>query len=149
MEVRAVRRQVGIALVFLVLAVAVSTAAATSTLYGTRFKAGETVQFKIEDSTIWWWGCCSCPETSVLGWHITNSAGQTIYNAVNDAPVPVSSWIGTWAQVDADGNPGLALGSTCSTSTRRSVRSPVISPSTIRAPVTTNTGAHHLRSVRL
>jgi hypothetical protein len=103
--VRAVRRYVGIAVVLLVLAVAVSAVATTSTLYGTRFKAGETIQFKIEDSTTWWWGCCSCPETSVLGWHITNSAGQTVYNAVNDSPVPASSWVGTWAQVDANDNP--------------------------------------------
>lgn len=99
------RRYVGIAVLLLVLAVTAGAVAATSTVYGTWFKAGETVQFKIEDSTIWWWGCCSCQESSVLGWHITDSAGRTIYNAVNDAPVPASSWVGTWTQVDADDNP--------------------------------------------
>ncbi len=103
------RRYVGVALVLLVVSVAMfSAAAATSTVYGTRFKVGETIQFKIEDSTIWWGGCCcctSCTETSVLGWHITNSAGQTIYNAINDAPVPASSWVGTWTQIDANDNP--------------------------------------------
>ena len=99
------RRYVGIAVVLLVLAGGISAVAGTSTSYGTWFKVGETVQFKIEDSTIWLWCCCCCPETFVLGWHITNSAGQTIYNAVNDSPVPASSWVGTWTQVDAGDNP--------------------------------------------
>jgi hypothetical protein len=95
---------VGCALVTALLLSAVAASAATS-LFGTRFNVGETVQFRIEDSTTWWWGCCSCTESLVLSWRITDVSGVPLYSVVHDAPVPSSSWLGTWSQTRLDGTP--------------------------------------------
>jgi len=84
--------------------------AATSTLFGTRYRIGETVQFKIEDSTTWFWNCCCtscCEETLVLGWRIVAANGVTVYNVAHDAGVPGSAWQGSWTQIDME---GLAIG---------------------------------------
>jgi len=100
---------VGCALVIALLLSAVAANAATS-LFGTRFNVGETVQFKIEDSTTWWWGCCSCcSESLVLGWRITDVSGVPLYSVVHDAPVSSSSWLGTWSQTKLDGT-AVSLG---------------------------------------
>lgn len=74
-----------------------------STLFGTRFEMGEEIQFKIEDSTTWWWGCCSCETSLVLGWRIVNASEQAIYSVIHDAPVASSIWQGSWMQVDSMG----------------------------------------------
>jgi hypothetical protein len=72
-----------------------------SSLYGNRFRLGQTIQFKVQDSTTWFWGCCSCEVTSVLGWRIVNSAEQVVYSVIHDAAVAASAWQGSWAQADA------------------------------------------------
>ena len=53
----------------------------------TRFKLGEDIQFRIDDSTTWFWGCCTCADTLVLGWRIVTSTEQVIYSVIHDAPV--------------------------------------------------------------
>ncbi len=93
-------------LVLLMMAVVVGQAA--TTVSDGRYKVGETIQFKIQNTTSsWWWGCCccqcTCDETQVLGWHIANSSGQTIYMVVHDAPVAASIWQGNWAQINSTG----------------------------------------------
>jgi len=97
---------VGCVLVIAVFLSSVAATAATS-LFGTRFRAGETIQFEIEDSTTWFWGgaccCCSCTTTTIFGWRITDTAGQTIYSVVHDAPVSSTMWTGNWGQTNVDG----------------------------------------------
>jgi hypothetical protein len=101
------RRWVSVGCV-LVIALFLSSVAATAatSLFGTRFKAGETIQFEVEDSTMWSWGCCccSCTTTSILGWRIMDTAGQTIYSVVHDAPVNSTVWTGSWAQMNVVGS---------------------------------------------
>jgi hypothetical protein len=93
----------GCALVLSVALVAVAAPAAT-TLLGTRFNRGEEIQFKVEDSATWWWGCsCPCEETLILGWRITDLNGAAIYSVVHDAAVASSLWLGSWNQTDATG----------------------------------------------
>jgi len=72
----------------------------------TRFRAGEEIQFKIEDSTTWFWncGCCSCDDTLVLGWRVVSLSEQVVYSVVHDAPVAASVWRGSWGQVDSLGS---------------------------------------------
>jgi len=98
---------VGCALVIALLVSAVAASAAT-TLFGTRFKAGVTIQFRVEDSTTWSWGwgccCCGCEASTILGWRITDTGGQTIYSVMHDAPVGSTSWMGTWEQTRVDGS---------------------------------------------
>jgi hypothetical protein len=69
----------------------------------TRFKIGEDVVFRVDDSTTWLWGCCSCEATLILGWRIVTTAEQVIYSVVHDAPVASSAWVGTWTQIDSAG----------------------------------------------
>ena len=108
MEVGVVRRRwvsVGGVLVIALVLSCVAASAATS-LFGTRFRAGETIQFQVEDSSSWVWGCCgccSCETTTILGWRIMDMAGQAIYSVVHDAPVSASVWLGTWEQTKIDG----------------------------------------------
>ena len=86
-------------------AIAVQAGSVYTTWTG-QYKLGQTVAFKVEDSGGGWWSCCqcnTCSQSQILGWHIANSSGQTIYTVVHDAPVPSSSWQGTWTQVDANG----------------------------------------------
>lgn len=69
----------------------------------TRFQVSTEIQFKIEDSSTWFWGCCGCCEcadTLVLGWRVVNNVEQVVYSVVHDAPVASSVWLGTWSQVD-------------------------------------------------
>ena len=99
---------VGCVLVMSLVLSAVAATAATS-LFGTRFNVGETLQFKVEDSSTWWWGCCcSCEESLIYGWRITDIGGQSIYSVVHDAPVPASMWLGTWNQTKLDGTAASA-----------------------------------------
>ena len=93
---------VGYALVIALLLSTVAAPAAT-TLFGTRFRAGETVQFKVEDSTTWWWGCCACEGTQILGWRVANLSGVSVYSVIHDAPVAASVWAGSWNQIQMDG----------------------------------------------
>ncbi len=89
--------------VLLVLALASFAALPASS---TRFRVGTEIQFKIEDSSTWFWGCCGCCEcadTLVLGWRIVDSVEQVVYSVVHDAPVASSVWLGTWTQVDSGG----------------------------------------------
>lgn len=93
-------------LVLLMMAVVVGQA--TTTASSGRYRVGETIQFKVQNTTSgWWWGncCCqcTCSETQILGWHIANSSGQTVYMVVHDAPVAASIWQGNWAQIDSVG----------------------------------------------
>jgi len=81
----------------------VSGAWTSSSMFGTRFKVGETVEFRIEDQTTWFWGCCACEETMVLGWRVVSSSGGTIYSVMHDAPVSSSLWQGSWSQTDISG----------------------------------------------
>lgn len=85
-----------------------------STIYSNRYKLGETVLFKVDDSGGSWWSCCcqcdTCSDTQVLGWRIANSSGQTIFSVVHDAPVLASTWQGSWVQVDSTGG-AVAAGS--------------------------------------
>ncbi len=86
---------------FLVVALAsLAVSAASSSTFGTKFRTGTEIQFRVDDSTTWWWGCCSCSDSQVLGWRVTTSTGLVVYNVVHDAPVPASTWVGTWTQVD-------------------------------------------------
>lgn len=93
-------------LVLLMMAVVVGQA--TTTASSGRYRVGETIQFKVQNTTSgWWWGncCCqcTCDVTQILGWHIANSSGQTVYMVVHDAPVAASIWQGNWAQIDSIG----------------------------------------------
>lgn len=94
----------------LVMALVVSgvVATAATSLFGTRFRVGETIQFEVEDSTSsWWWGCCCCcpcEETTILSWRIEDLCGVSVYSVVHDAPVPASAWLGTWSQTEIDGS---------------------------------------------
>jgi len=92
----------------LVIALLLSSVAATSatTLFGTRFKVGETIQFNVEDSSTWLWGCCccSCETTTILGWRIMDVGGQSVYSVVHDAPVSANVWMGSWGQTMVDGS---------------------------------------------
>lgn len=99
-----------IVLVVLLVVGAVVGQAATNS--NGRYKLGQTVLFKVQDSQVGWWGwgscgCCSscqsCTSTQVTGWHITNSSGQTVYSVVFDAAVAASTWQGSWGQVNKDG----------------------------------------------
>jgi hypothetical protein len=91
---------VGCVLMVVLLLSSVAALSAGTTLSGTRFRLGQTIQFGIQDSTTWFWGCCSCEATLVLGWRVVNSAEQVVYSVVHDAPVAASAWQGSWAQVD-------------------------------------------------
>lgn len=97
------RRWVFVGCVLLSALLFVSLAGFGWSLLGNRYKIGDTITFEVQDSTTWWWGCCSCTETLVLGWRISNSAQQTLYSVVLDAPVSASFWQGSWDQVDATG----------------------------------------------
>jgi hypothetical protein len=94
-------------LALLMMAAVVGEATTSYSTWSGRYRVGETVLFKVEDeSSGWWWGCCcqcTCSETQVLGWHIANSSGQTIYTVVHDAPVAASLWQGSWTQIDSTG----------------------------------------------
>lgn len=90
-------------LVMVLVLVTSLTGLAYSSLFGTRFDLGEEIRFEIEDATTWWWGCCSCDTSLVLGWRIVNTAEQAIYSVIHDAPVAATIWQGSWMQVDSMG----------------------------------------------
>jgi len=96
---------IGCSVLVVVLFSAVLASAATSTLFGTQFKVGEAIQFRVEDSTTWWWGCCTCTESTILSWRVVASSGMTVYSVSHDAPVSSSLWVGSWSQTDSMGNP--------------------------------------------
>jgi hypothetical protein len=101
-EVSVVRgKRVSIGVLSLVVLLVASFVALPAT--STRFKLGEDVAFHVNDSTTWFWGCCTCEATLVLGWRIVSSMEQVIYSVVHDAPVASSTWIGTWGQIDSTG----------------------------------------------
>jgi len=109
MEVSVVKRRwISVGCVLLSALLLVSLVGFSWGLSGTRFKIGEAVTFEVQDSPTWWWGCCSCSETLVLGWRIANSAGQTLHSVVLNAPVSASIWQGTWDQLDATGLAAVA-----------------------------------------
>lgn len=89
--------------VILFLSLMVGSAAMASSLFGTSYDLGEEIQFKVNDSTTWLWGCCSCEESLVLGWRIVNTSEQVVYSVIHDAPVPSSLWQGSWLQLDLNG----------------------------------------------
>jgi len=101
------KRLVVLASVLVVLLAVVATTASATSLFGTRFKVGTEIQFRVEDeTTAWWWGCCnccSCTPSQILGWRIASATGQVVYSVVHDAPVPAASWLGSWKQLDANG----------------------------------------------
>jgi hypothetical protein len=96
------KRWAVVACVLALLLASFAASAASSSLFGARFTVGTEVQFRVQDSTTWWWGCCSCSESQVLGWRVTASSGLVVYSVVHDAPVPASAWVGTWTQVDTN-----------------------------------------------
>lgn len=89
--------------VVLFLSMIVGSTVMASSLFGTRFNLGEDIQFEIEDSTSWWFGCCPCPDSLVLGWRIANASHQVIYSVIHDAPVSAAVWRGEWQQHDMNG----------------------------------------------
>jgi len=89
--------------VVLLFSITVGSAAMASSLLGTSFDLGEEVQFKVDDVTTWWWGCCSCEESLVLGWRIVNISEQVVYSVIHDAPVSSAIWQGSWMQLDLNG----------------------------------------------
>jgi len=89
--------------VVLFVSMAVGSAAMASTIFGTSYNLGEEIQFKVEDSTTWWLGCCSCEESLVLGWRIVNISEQVVYSVIHDAPVSSAIWQGSWLQLDMNG----------------------------------------------
>jgi hypothetical protein len=97
------KRWTVVALVSVVLVASLAASASSTSLFGTRFKTGVEIQFQVQDSMTWWWGCCSCTPTEILGWRIVTSTGAVVYSVVHDAAVPAASWVGTWTQVDAAG----------------------------------------------
>ncbi len=97
------KRSIVLAAVLVVLVASFAASASQSSLFGTRFKVGAEIQFRVEDQTTWWWGCCSCTPSQVLGWRVTAAAGQVVYSVIHDAPVPAASWVGSWKQLDANG----------------------------------------------
>lgn len=92
-----------IGLAGLLLVMVVGSAAMASSLFGTTYNVGEEIRFQVEDSTSWWWGCCSCEDSLVLGWRIVNASGQVVYSVIHDAPVAASIWQGSWLQLDMNG----------------------------------------------
>jgi opacity protein-like surface antigen len=97
------KRSIVLAAVLVVLVASFAASASQSSLFGTRFKVGAEIQFRVEDQTTWWWGCCSCTPSQVLGWRVTAAAGQVVYSVIHDAPIPAASWVGSWKQLDANG----------------------------------------------
>ena len=89
--------------VVLFLSMAVGISAMASSLFGTTYDLGEEIQFQVQDSTTWWWGCCSCEDSLVLGWRIVNLSGQVVYSVIHDAPVSSAIWQGSWLQLDMNG----------------------------------------------
>ncbi len=81
----------------------VGPAAWASSLFGTSYDLGDEIRFKVQDSSTWWWGCCACEESLVLGWRIETTAGQVVYSVIHDAPVSASIWQGSWLQTDING----------------------------------------------
>lgn len=92
-----------VGLAVLLLSLAVGGSAMASSLFGTSYNLGEEIQFQVEDSTSWWWGCCSCEETLVLGWRIVTASEQVVYSVIHDAPVSAAIWLGSWSQLDMNG----------------------------------------------
>ena len=75
-----------------------------------RYSLGKTVLFGVEEEKLFClsccWGSCCQPtpcEIEVLGWHIMNACGESVYSVVHDVAVPASTWEGSWVQVDAFG----------------------------------------------
>ena len=87
----------------LFLSMVVGSAAMASSIFGTSYDLGEEIQFEIEDSTTWLWGCCSCEGSLVLGWRIVNISEQVVYSVIHDAPVSSAIWQGSWLQLDMNG----------------------------------------------
>jgi len=96
------KRWAVVACVLALLLASFAASATSSSLFGSRFKLGTEIQFKVQDSTTWWRGCCSCSEAQILGWRVTTSSGLVVYSVVHDAAVPASAWVGTWAQIDVN-----------------------------------------------
>jgi len=95
----------GVVLVgLLVIAAVMGAASSSSSAWSGRYRVGETVLFKVEDQKVCCWCCCccqpACPETQVLGWHVSDSSGGIIYSVVTDGPVPASIWQGSWPQIN-------------------------------------------------
>jgi len=87
----------------LFLTMVVGGAAMASSLFGTSYDVGEEIQFQVQDSMTWWWGCCACEDSLVLGWRIVNLSGQVVYSVIHDAPVSSAIWQGSWLQLDMNG----------------------------------------------
>ncbi len=98
---------VSVVLVGVVLLAVVLGNATTYSNWSGRYKAGETVLFKVESSQLWWWNCCccnqktTCPAVQITGWRVADSTGKTVYKVVFDTPVDASGWQGSWGQVDS------------------------------------------------
>lgn len=89
--------------IVLLLTLAVGSATLASSLFGTTYDLGDEIRFQVQDSTIWWWGCCSCEDSLILGWRIVNLSGQVVYSVIHDAPVSAAIWQGSWLQLDMNG----------------------------------------------
>ena len=97
MEVSVVKgRWVALGSILLVLLLVTSFVGVSAT--SPRFRAGTEIQFKIEDSATWFWGCCGCCEcddTLVYGWRVVSTAEHVIYSVAHDTGVPSSVWAGS------------------------------------------------------
>ena len=93
---------------------AISTLASGDGLSWPRYPLGATVLFYIDTQHTCWWCCCgccdcACPEVTVSGWRILNSAGNTIYASAFETPIPAAAFDGRWEQVDNAGG-AVAVG---------------------------------------
>ncbi len=98
------KRSVVLASVLVLLVASLAATASTSSLFGTRFKVGTEIQFRVEDQSTWWWNCCCpCTPSDILGWRIATATGQIVFNMLYEVAAPASSWLGSWNQRDVNG----------------------------------------------
>ena len=98
------RRACLVALMLLAGSVVMAIPASSTSMV--QYELGETVRFEVEEYDICWWFCGSCKpvcSVEVLAWHIADACGVWIYSVAHDVPVPASSWLGSWSQVDSSG----------------------------------------------
>lgn len=97
------KRWAVLASVLVVLAASVAASATSTSLFGARFKVGTEIQFRVQDETTWWWGCCACTPSQILGWRVASPSGTVVFSIIHDAPIPAAAWVGTWNQLNPSG----------------------------------------------
>ncbi len=87
-------------LVGAVLAVTVTSVAATGPGRNVVYQLGEAIVFRVVNTPL---NCCCCqpgPNVKILGWRITDSCGKTIHSVTYKTPILASSWQGQWPEVN-------------------------------------------------